>query len=69
MPRRKKKATRKSRKKTAKRVTITVASLKRLEHLGASHHAALTKLKKTVRYVHAKKKGRKKTGKKRTRRR
>lgn len=48
MPKRRKKARKKTAKK-AKRITVSRAALVRVIHLGASHHAALSTLKKTVR--------------------
>jgi len=71
MPKRRKKASK------ATRYTVSRKALVKVIHLGASHHAALAALKKTVRLgMVAKKrrkktgkKGRKKTGKKRGRRR
>jgi hypothetical protein len=62
-------ARKKRRKKTAKktkRYTVSRAALVKVIHLGASHHAALAALKKTVRVGMTK---RKKAAKKTTRRR
>jgi hypothetical protein len=68
MPKRRKKA-RKKATSGAKRVTVTKAQLDRVTHLGASHHAALKKLRSTVRAAPKRKKARKKTAKKARRRR
>jgi hypothetical protein len=70
---RRKKARKKARKKYAKksaRVSISAAALRKVVHLGASHHAALKKLRATASYkILKRKKSRKKTGKKRARKR
>jgi hypothetical protein len=64
MPRRKK-----ARRKLAgtTQVKVSLAKLRKVVHLGASHHAALADLKRTIRA--APKKAKKKARKKATRRR
>ncbi len=70
MPKRRKKATRKTASK--RRVSVCAAKLDRLAHLGATHHKTLMELKRSaisVRHKKVRKKTGKKTGKKRGKRR
>ena len=66
MPRKKR---RKKATKKAARYTVSRAALVKVIHLGASHHAALAALKKTVRVGIKKRKSTKKTAKRRRKKR